>query len=189
MNIELRLWSGSEVNSAYVNAHNKSRSKYYSSQGERKFDKSDIEQQIRDGLEKGDCYFYGVYQVNCHDLIGTVKIQHINKKNKTGDVVPFIFNEQYFKYKLGAQIIKLGCKIAFDEFNLRKIFGGVSKSNIGSVKTFLKSNYVVEGIRKGHLLEDGIPIDEILVACFNKKFFNKAHFEQYDITFEDIYAV
>ena len=57
MNIELRLWSGSEVNSAYVNAHNKSRSKYYSSQGERKFDKSDIEQQIRDGLEKGDCYF------------------------------------------------------------------------------------------------------------------------------------
>ena len=188
MKIELRLMSSSEVTLDYVLAHNTSRAKFYSGSGERKFDRAELVEEIRQGHKNLTCFFYGIYEINCNSLIGTIKIQSINRKNKTGDVVPFIFNKEYLKYKLGAQAIKLACQIAFDDYELRKIFGGVSKNNVGSIKTFLRANYVVEGIRKDHLLENGVPVDEVLVACFNKKYFNKEQLDQYTVTFEEIFS-
>ena len=187
MKLELRLWSDSDVTQEYVNAHSISKAKYYSGSGARKFDRNTLVDEIKRGRKKGDCFFYGIYQVNHNELIGSIKIQGINQKNKTSDVIPFIFNEKYFEYKLGSASIKLGTQMAFDAHDVRKVFGGIVKNNIGSVKTFLRAGWVVEGIRSGQFLEDGKPADEILVACFNPKYFPKAHFDKYTTTFEEIY--
>lgn len=189
MKLELKLWSEGDVTQEYADAHYISKAKYYSGSGARKFDRDTLADEIRRGRKRGDCFFYGIYQVNHHELIGSIKIQGINRKNKTSDVIPFIFNEKYFKYKLGPASIKLGTQMAFDAHDVRKVFGGIVKQNIGSVKAFLRAGWVVEGIRRGQFLEDGKPADEILVACFNPNYFPQAHFDKYSITFEDIYEI
>ena len=185
--IELREFKGDDITKEYIEAHDTFIAKFYSGSGSRKFDKTSISNEIEKGLKNGTRYYFGVYEKDKFELIGTIIIQDINKKNKTADVVPFIFNEHYFKYRLGSTAIKLGCQKAFDDFDIRKVFGGISKNNIGAVKTFYNSNYVIEGIRKAQFLSGDNSVDEILFACFNPKYFSEAFIKEYKITFEDIY--
>jgi len=46
MEIELRLWSGSEITQEYIEAHSKSKAKYYSGSGAREFDRDSILDEI-----------------------------------------------------------------------------------------------------------------------------------------------
>ena len=188
INIELRSWTGSDVTNEYVEAHNNFKAKYYSASGIRKFDKKSLYNAVEEGRLNKTCFYYGIYEKNCCDLIGTIIIQDISSANRTADVVPFIFNEKYFKYKLGASVIKLGCQEAFDNYDVRKIFGGVNRNNVGALKTFLKSDYVIEGVRRAQFGDNDNPSDEILVACFNRRYFSEEYLRQYTITFEDIYG-
>ena len=173
LNLELILWRANDVPQEYVDAHNTHIAKFYSGSGQRKFDRESICREIKKGKKNNNCFYYGVYDKDCDELIGTIIIQDINYNNKTADVVPFISNSKYFKYKLGSDAIKLGCKKAFEDHGICKIFGGINKDNVGAVKTFLKSGYVVEGIRFGHFGGNEGRSDEILVACFNKEYFSK----------------
>tara|TARA_B100000795_G_scaffold243342_1_gene207150 strand:- start:24013 stop:24597 length:585 start_codon:yes stop_codon:yes gene_type:complete len=185
--VELREFKSDDITKEYIEAHNTNLAKFYSGSGSRMFDKKSIAEEIESGLDNGTRCYYGIYEINCNELIGTIIIQDINLKNKTADVVPFIFNEHYFKYRLGSIAIKLGCQKAFDDFDIRKVFGGINKNNIGAVKTFFNSNYVIEGIRKAQYGSNTHFTDEILVACFNQKYFSEAFMKEYKITFEDIY--
>lgn len=187
LNIELREWGADDITDSYVEAHHTYLASFYSGSKSRKFNKEYFINEINNGKKNGTCFYFGVYEVGQKELIGSIKIQDINSSNKTGDVIPFIFNKKYFKYRLGSTIIKLGCKKAFDDYDLRKIFGGINKKNVGAVKTFLGSNYVIEGIRKAHFGTNEDYSDEILVACFNKKYFSDDFLDQYKIAFKDIY--
>ena len=45
------------------------------------------------------------------------------------------------------------------------------KSNLGAVKVYLKANWIIEGVQKGHYLINNKQEDAILVAYFNPKYF------------------
>ena len=186
--VELREFKSDDITQEYLEAHNSYRTKFYSGSGSRKFDKKSIANEIEKGAINKNCYYFGIYEKDCFELIGTIIIQEVNLKNKTADVTPFIFNKKYFKYRLGSTVIKLGCQKAFDDFDIRKVFGGVSKDNVGAVRTFLRSNYVIEGIRRSHFGSGTSFSDEILIACFNKKYFSEVFMSEYRTTFEDIYG-
>ena len=62
-----------------------------------------------------------------------------------------------------------GNEIVFNK--LTKIHGPIVKSNLGAVKVYLKANWIIEGVQKGHYLINNKQEDAILVACFNPKYF------------------
>mgnify|MGYP001368454313 CR=1 FL=1 len=186
--IELREFKSSDITKEYIEAHNTSKVRYYSGSGSRKFDETSIADEINKGLESQSSFYFGIYEKGSHGLIGPIIIQDVNLKNKTADVTPFIFFKKYFKYRLGSTAIKMGCQKAFDDLGIRKVFGGINKNNIGAVKTFLNSNYVIEGVRRAHFGSNTDYTDEILVACFNKKYFSEDFLDEYKTTFEDIYG-
>jgi RimJ/RimL family protein N-acetyltransferase len=102
----------------------------------------------------------------------------IHRRHLTADLVTVIGDREYWGRGLATEAIRLGIRIAFDEFGLRKLSGGVYEGNVGSLKAYTRAGWVIEGRLVGHALEDGKARDEILISCFNPKFFtvdNGAH--------------
>ena len=61
------------------------------------------------------------------------------------------------------------------------------KDNIASVKAYLKTGWIIEGIMKDQYLHEGISQDRILVACFNPSIFKTEYHRKGLYSFEDIY--
>ena len=144
--------------------------KYYTN-SKKKITKKILIESIRQGKVTKKNYTFGIYYKKLNLLIGTIKLGPINHKHKISDLVVLIGNKDYHGRGLAQQAIKLGNLVAFDYFDLRKLFGGMYLNNIASIKAYTRSNWIVEGILKGHYLENDLPQDRILAACFNPKYF------------------
>lgn len=126
---------------------------------------------IEEGEKNGNNFTYGVFLKENNLCIGTIKLGPINHAHRISDLVILIGNRAYHGKGLAVEAIALGNRLAFEEYDIRKLFGGMYESNIGSIKSYTKAGWVVEGRLKGHYLVDGEAQDRILVACFNPKYF------------------
>ena len=169
--IELINLKESDINEEFVEWHNKEHSKNYTA-SRRKFTKNNLLEEYFDGIEQRDLYQYLIHHKQDKKNIGIIKIGPIDINHKKSDLVAFIGNEQYLRKGLGSEAIKLGNQLAFNKFNIRKVHGPIIRSNIGAIKVYLKADWVIEAILKGHYLVDGKTEDAVLVACYNPKYFD-----------------
>ena len=123
-----------------------------------------------------------------NECIGTVQIGPINKIHKISDLVVLIGNTKYHGKGLAIEAIKIGNAIAFETHNLRLLYGGMHRDNIGSVKAYLRANWIIEGILRDHYIVNGESQDRILVACFNPSIFNETYHKKGLYSFEEIYG-
>ncbi len=126
---------------------------------------------LKEGEKNKNNYTFGIFFTESDDLIGTIKLGPINRYHRTSDLVVLIGNKSYHRKGLAVEAIKLGNKLAFEVYDLRKLYGGMYESNIGSIKAYTKAGWVIEGRLKGQFLVNEKPEDRILVACFNPKYF------------------
>jgi ribosomal-protein-alanine N-acetyltransferase len=146
--------------------------KYYTNSKE-KINKLSLLKSIHEGKEKGNMFTYGIFFSENKNLIGTIKLGPINFNHKTSDLVALIGDRRYLGKGLSVEAIKLGSKLAFEEFDIRKLYGGMYLSNIPSIKAYTRAGWLIEGRLLGQFLVDGINEDRILVACFNTKYFSQ----------------
>tara|TARA_B100000902_G_C27044539_1_gene781032 strand:- start:475 stop:864 length:390 start_codon:yes stop_codon:yes gene_type:complete len=128
-----------------------------------------------------------IHHIKDKKNIGIIKLGPINHKHKTSDLIVFIGNKNYLRMGLASEAIKLANKKAFDELDIRKVHGPIFRSNIGAVKGYLKADWFIEAVLKGHYFNDNISEDAILVACYNPKYFSKDEYIESMINFHDIY--
>lgn len=144
--------------------------KFYTN-SKNKITKEKLLQSIHEGKKNGTVFTYGIYSLENNILIGTIKLGPINFNHKTSDLVALIGDRNYLGKGLSVEAIQLGNKLAFEEFDLRKLFGGMYLSNIASIKAYRRAGWLVEGILKGQFIIDNKNEDRILVGCFNPKYF------------------
>lgn len=123
------------------------------------------------GEKDNNVFTFGIYTNDVQRLIGTIKLGPINKIHKTSDLVVLIGDRDYLGKGLSVEAIRLGNQLAFEDFDLRKLYGGMYISNIPSIKAYTRAGWIVEGRLKGYYQVDGKNEDRILVACFNPKYF------------------
>ncbi|MDT0645908.1 GNAT family protein [Zunongwangia sp. F260] len=131
---------------------------------------------IEEGKSKGNLFTFGIYTIEDNTLIGTIKLGPIHQGHKTSDLVILIGDRNYLGKGLAVEAIKVGNTLAFEEFNIRKLYGGMYESNIPSIKAYTRAGWLVEGRLKGFYSVDNRNEDRILVGCFNPK-----HFKQEEI--------
>ncbi len=107
--------------------------KYYTN-SRRQITKESLLTAIEDGEKKGNQFTFGIYHKDDDVLIGTLKIGPINFNHKTSDLVALIGDRHYLGKGLAPKAIALGNKLAFDHFDIRKLYGGMYESNIPSIK-------------------------------------------------------
>lgn len=170
--IKLINLKSSDINDEFVDWHNKEHSKNYTA-SKRKFSKENLCEEYTRGIEEEKLFQYLVHHKEDRKNIGIIKIGPIDHFHKKSDLVAFIGDENYLRKGFGSEAIKLGNKIAFEKFGIRKVHGPIIKSNIGAIKVYLKADWVIEAILKGHYLLDGNTEDAVLVACYNPKYFSE----------------
>lgn len=128
-------------------------------------------QSITQGEETGTSYTFGIFDNASERCIGTMKLGPINKIHRISDLVVLIGNKDFHGKGLAIDAIKLGIRIAFEDFDLRKLYGGMYASNHASIKAYLRAGWVMEGILTGHYYNRGRNEDRLEVGCFNPKYF------------------
>lgn len=149
--------------------------KYYTN-SRKEISKKNIIDNIEDGEKNANCFTYGIFFKGANICIGTIKIGTINWVHKISDLVVLIGNRNYHGMGLAVEAIKLGNELCFEQYDLRKLFGGMYASNLASIKAYTKAGWVIEGQLKGHYLNEGVAEDRILVGCFNPKYFTQTNY-------------
>lgn len=144
---------------------------FYTGSG-RLFTRADIERHIADGLGSKSYFLYGIHTRDTDLRIGTVKIGPIDWKNRISDLVALIGDRAFLGKGLATDAIRLAGSVAFEAYDIRKLFGGMYASNIGSIRAYSKAGWEIEGRLKGHYLNNGQQEDRVLVGCFNPKYFS-----------------
>ncbi len=116
-------------------------------------------------LDKSKNDFFYLIKIN-KKIIGTVKLGHIDWYAKTGDVGIMIGDKNYWNRGYATKIIKIISRISKKKFKLRKLTAGTPSNNIGMIKAFKKNKFLLEGIRKKHLLISKKYVDHILFGKF-----------------------
>jgi RimJ/RimL family protein N-acetyltransferase len=146
--------------------------KYYTN-SKNKISKESLIRSLEAGEQNNTSFTFGIFDSISNSCIGTIKLGPINLAHKISDLVVLIGKRNYHGKGLAIEAIKLGNKIAFENFELRKLFGGMYASNIASMKAYLRADWVAEAILKGHYLNNNQNEDRIEVGCFNPKYFSE----------------
>lgn len=144
--------------------------RYYSN-SRNKITKESLLQSIAEGKKNGNVFTFGIYDNVSSALIGTLKLGPINHSQKISDLVVLIGDRNFLGKGLAVEAIKLGNELAFEEYDIRKLFGGMYESNTPSIKAYTRAGWIIEGRLKGHYYVSNTNEDRILVGCFNPKYF------------------
>lgn len=151
--------------------------KFYTS-SKNKITKEKLLSSIEEGKLNGNLFTYGIFTNDTNTLIGTIKLGPIHFVHKTSDLVALIGNKDYLRKGLSIDAIRLGNQLAFEKFDIRKLYGGMYESNIASIKAYTRAGWFIEGRLKGFYMVDGKNEDRILVGCFNQKYFSESEINQ-----------
>ncbi|WP_226389024.1 GNAT family N-acetyltransferase [Penaeicola halotolerans] len=144
--------------------------RYYTN-SKKKITREELLGSIEAGINSGTAFTYFIKSKETGQIIGTTKVGPINLAHKISDIPVLIGDKTGLGKGIGSEAIVLGNKLAFEHYDIRKLFGGIYASNIASIKAFIRSGWVVEGVLKGHYWNNGKNEDRILVGCFNPKYF------------------
>lgn len=151
--------------------------KFYTS-SKNKITKEKLLSSIEEGKMNGNLFTYGIFINDTNTLIGTIKLGPIHFIHKTSDLVALIGDRNYLGKGLSVDAISLGNQLAFEKFDIRKLYGGMYESNIASIKAYTRAGWLIEGRLKGFYMVDGKNEDRILVGCFNPNYFSEAEINQ-----------
>ena len=170
----------------YVSWHKSEHAVFYTA-SRRVFTKEDLLLEYERGKDQNNIYHYGIFHKKDKRLIGVLKLGVINWNDRTSDMIVFIGNKDYLGKGYAEQAINLGNNIAFSKHNLRKLYGGMFKENIGSVKAYLKTGWIIEGVLKNQYVHNESEQDRILVACFNPELYKDSYYKKGLYSFEEVY--
>jgi len=136
-------------------------------------ERRDVLEYIEFGKKHSIYYLYAICDKNSNEHIGNIKIGNIDRKHMISDLVTIIGNRNYWGKGLATEAIKLGNKLAFEKYDIRKLTGGMYSDNIASIKCYTRAGWVIEGVLKGHYLLNGKTLDRVCVSCFNPEIYDE----------------
>ena len=151
--------------------------KYYTN-SKNKISKEKLLSSIKEGKKAGNLFTYGIFTNEDNILIGTIKLGPIHFVHRTSDLVALIGNRNYLGKGFSVDAISLGNQLAFEKFDIRKLYGGMYESNIASIKAYTAAGWLIEGRLKGFYEVESKNQDRILVGCFNPKYFAEEEIDQ-----------
>lgn len=100
-------------------------------------------------------HLFGIFLKENGRHIGNAKVGFINPYYKTGQVSLFIGEKQFWNKGFSTEVVRALNQFAFKKLGLQRLEAGCYEDNLGSLRVFLKSGYVVEGFKRSHVVRDG----------------------------------
>ncbi len=126
--------------------------------------------------KKSCTYFMYAICFNDNELhIGNLKIGPLSRRHALSDMVTVIGDKAHWGKGIATEAIRLGIKLAFNKYNIRKLSASMYSDNIGSLKAYLNAGWFEEARLKEHGIIEGKLVDGVYVACFNPNFLKGPH--------------
>lgn len=132
--------------------------------------KEEVIRYINEGKNSKSYFMYAICIKENNKHIGNLKIGPINYKHGISDFITVIGDRTQWGKGLASEAIRLGIKLAFEKFNIRKLSAGVYSDNVGSIKAYTNAGFIIEGTLKDHYVFKGKYQDRVMVSCFNPNF-------------------
>lgn len=136
----------------------------------RVFDRKALLDDFTSGLREGIRFYYIIESVD-GQRIGNVKLGPIDKRNRTSDMVCLVGNRSFVGKGVSSRAIAVANEIAFSEYDIRRLHGGMHATNVASIKAYLRAGWFIEASMRGYYLVGDEAIDRVCVACLNPKYF------------------
>jgi len=166
----LRKIKESDINKNYIQKFQEEKVFHFLDTDVKNFTKKIVIDYIKHGEKTKEYFMYAVCDSENKKHIGNVKIGSINYRDMTSDLVTVIFDKTYWGKGIATEAIILGNEIAFDQYNIRKLCGGMYDNNIGSIKAYMKAGWIIEGVLPNHYIHHGKLRHRVCVSCYNPKF-------------------
>lgn len=103
----------------------------------------------------------GIATKDTGELIGIIGIHKIDWLHRRGDISIVIGSKAHWGKGLAAEAIGLMVEHAFEKLNLHKVTAGMWSSNMGSMRSFEKNGFALEGtLRENFFYKTGY-VDEL----------------------------
>jgi RimJ/RimL family protein N-acetyltransferase len=129
----------------------------------RSFTRVDIEQWCRSRAEAPDRYDWAIVDADGGGWLGDCALNHIDEDNRSASWR--IALERRLGQGLGTEATGLALDFAFGELGLYRVELEVFDFNLRAQKSYAKSGFTVEGVKRGGLLWDGLRHDVICMAA------------------------
>ena len=158
MKLYLKILKEKDVTKNYVEWFKNKKVVKFSENQNKKFTLSKQKKYVNSCLKNKDVDLYGIFDDKKH--IGNILIIGLCSKHKVAEITYIIGDTSYWGKGVGAFAISEIISLAKFKYKLRKLFAVLADKNYGSKKVLEKNGFVLEGIRKKHLV-------------FNKKIYNQ----------------
>jgi ribosomal-protein-alanine N-acetyltransferase len=118
------------------------------------------------GIEEDNCFYFAVRTLEDNQLVGSIRLGVIDRKNGTSDLVTLIGHTANRGRGYGSEAVGLGNRAAFERHGVRKLHSSIMADNVASLRAYLRAGWVEEGTLREHLIVNGKPMDLVLVSCF-----------------------
>lgn len=119
-------------------------------------------------IKSPNTLFWAIVRKDTEKHIGNIKLGPIDWNHKVGDIGIMIGDKNSWGKGFATEAIRLISDYAFKTLKLHKLTAGAYASNVGSIKVFMKLDFLEEGRRKKHVLCSGEYIDVTLLAKLNE---------------------
>ena len=130
----------------------------------KKYSSSVAKEYIRSCISSSNIYFMKI-ESRTEGFIGTCTISYENN-HKTAEVGLMIGESTLHGRGLGSKVIGLLKTFCCNELGVRKVTAGLYASNEGSLKAFLRNDFIIECKLAAQVLLEGKPEDIIRLAYF-----------------------
>jgi RimJ/RimL family protein N-acetyltransferase len=108
----------------------------------------------------------GIFERAGDRHLGNVQLRDINVHHKTAEVGILVGEKDVWGRGVGTEAIKAMIGLARDKLGMYKLYAGVYSRNVRSVKAFEKVGFVVEGVRRRHVIVGDVRDDVVILGCF-----------------------
>lgn len=153
--LTLRPLTQGDVTESYVNWLNDTETnKYLETRHEKQTIKT-CKEYVNQSNNSPNTHLFGIFIRDTSQHIGNAKLGFINTTYKTGHLSLFIGEKKFLNKGYATEVVRALTIYAFADIGLKKVEASCYEENIGSLKTFLKVGYVVEGFMRSNVVCQG----------------------------------
>ena len=109
-------------------------------------------------------HLFGIFDRKSHGHIGNIKLGFINTHHLTGQLSLLLGEKSCWGRGYATESIRCITKWGFDDLGLERVEAGCYDTNLGSLRAFLKAEYVVEGYLRRSVSLDGRRVGAFLLG-------------------------
>lgn len=106
----------------------------------------------------------GIYLPETNQLIGYAGLSNLSATNQSGEYFILIGEKAHWGKGLGTEVTKQVLNLGFTKHQLNRIMLTVSESNLGGLKAYANSGFVVEGRLRAACCRNGLFHDKIVMS-------------------------